>query len=861
MGVVYKAQDTKLDRAVALKFLPEHVSAGSDELERFIQEAKAAAGLNHPNICTIHGIEESDSKHFIVMEYVDGQTLLEKKSSLSMKQALDVGIQIAEGLAAAHDKGIVHRDIKPENILFRKDGRVQVMDFGLALLRGASRLTKEGSTVGTVGYMSPEQVQGLDSDHRSDIFSLGVILYELYAGRSPFKGVHETAISYEIVNVDAIPINVSNPDIDPELERLVLECLVKDPRDRSQSAAELARNLRHLKSPSSRDRKNSIRTGIHSASDNKGDSNDPFERGPMHRWQFAIVFFAIGILVGLVLMKFVFTGADRTISSPIPRLHTSIVLPEDVPLILGHELPTIGFNSPLIAISPDASMLAYVANTTSNQMIYIIDLSSSDIRPMEGTEGATHPFFSPDGAWLGFLTQDRVKKIPSAGGPVIPLCEATTPVMAWWIDSDDVYFTENQQTSLSRVSSDGTGKETVLTDPAHSLGGTVLSGGTHVLAVKNFGISNDHSDIVLIDIATQQATTLVRAGYAPIFIQSGHILFARANSLMAIRFDADAMEIIGEPFTLAKDVSMESLFGISQVAGSKAGVLAFVYGSDISVGKPAWVSSNGDVEYFDVPERVYGVVDLAPDDSRLAVHVADVRDYLWIWDLNRLEGRRLPGEKAEGWPRWSTSGFRLMSTATRSEGRSILIRDMTAGGTSSGLLTIDRNNLGEGWSPDDEVINTNQGRQSTGLIQFHGLERKVDVVEFVGSFGTISPDGKLIAYKSVQTGNEEVFLRTYPEGKVVGQVSIGGGTEPLWLSSSKLMYRNGQRWYSIHVSTGRRIRWDPPQLAFATEFIDTPGWSYDISSDGQKLLVVKRTKPLASNRIDIITNWQYVDEN
>src|SRR3990172_8505025 len=238
MGVVYKAQDTTLDRLVALKFLPDHVAVGTAELERFVQEAKAAAGLSHPNICTIHGIEQAEGKNFIVMEFVDGQMLQEKKSSLSMKQALDIGIQIADGLAAAHEKGIVHRDIKPENIMIRKDGRVQIMDFGLAKLRGASRLTKEGSTVGTAGYMSPEQVQGQETDHRSDVFSLGVLLYEMLTGQPPFKGVHETAITYEIVNVDSPPLSAIKPEIPPEPDAIVLECLEKAPKERTQSAGQ-----------------------------------------------------------------------------------------------------------------------------------------------------------------------------------------------------------------------------------------------------------------------------------------------------------------------------------------------------------------------------------------------------------------------------------------------------------------------------------------------------------------------------------------------------------------------------------------------------------------------------------------------
>ncbi len=250
MGEVYKAQDTKLDRYVALKFLPAHLTTSEDDKSRFVQEAKAASAMNHPNVCTIYDIQELDGQLFIVMEYVDGKTLKDKKDSLSEKQILEIGIQTAEGLAAAHEKGIVHRDIKPENIMIRKDGIVQIMDFGLAKLykeSNVSRLTKAGTTVGTMGYMSPEQIQGLDVDHRTDIFSLGVVLYELLSGEAPFKGVHETAMLYEIVNVDPVPISTVKEGIDPEVDEIVLECLEKDKDERCQSAKELAKDLRRVK--------------------------------------------------------------------------------------------------------------------------------------------------------------------------------------------------------------------------------------------------------------------------------------------------------------------------------------------------------------------------------------------------------------------------------------------------------------------------------------------------------------------------------------------------------------------------------------------------------------------------------------
>ncbi len=252
MGVVYKAQDAKLDRLVALKFLPSHLSTSEQDKARFIQEAKAASAINHPNICTIYSIDEHEQQLFIAMEFVDGQTLrdlvgTDRRSVLQEKRAIDMGVQIADGLAAANDKGIVHRDIKPENIMIRKDGICQIMDFGLAKLAGVSSLTKDGSTVGTTAYMSPEQVQGLEADHRADIFALGVVLYELLTGRLPFKGTHEAAVMYEIVNVDPQPIQEAKPEIDPDLDRIVMKCLEKDQENRYQSAREVAVDLKRFR--------------------------------------------------------------------------------------------------------------------------------------------------------------------------------------------------------------------------------------------------------------------------------------------------------------------------------------------------------------------------------------------------------------------------------------------------------------------------------------------------------------------------------------------------------------------------------------------------------------------------------------
>ncbi len=332
MGVVYKAQDTKLDRMVALKFLPAHLAASESDKARFIQEAKAASALNHPNVCTIHDIQEHDGQLFIVMEFVDGQTLRSKIGTLSQKQAIDIAVQVADGLSAAHEKGIVHRDIKPENIMLRKDGIAQIMDFGLAKLRSAgsaiNRLTKEGSTVGTAGYMSPEQITGQDADHRSDIFSLGVVLFELLTGQLPFKGVHETALAYEIVNVDAPPPSSIQSDIDVALDAVVLECLEKDPNERSQSAKQVSIDLKRVRRESSRSRASRITAARPAYAPGASRADAAAQTAPAARPSWARFLWPAlsGILLAALVYVYWTSRQEPPQSEPVVR--TMVTIPE-----------------------------------------------------------------------------------------------------------------------------------------------------------------------------------------------------------------------------------------------------------------------------------------------------------------------------------------------------------------------------------------------------------------------------------------------------------------------------------------------------------------------------------------------------
>jgi len=395
MGVVYKAQDTKLDRIVAIKFLPSHLSASENEKARFIQEAKAASAFNHPNVATIYEIDEAEGESFIVMEYVEGQTLREVKSSLSIKRAVEIGIQIAEGIAAAHDKGIVHRDIKAENIMVRKDSRVQVMDFGLAKLRGVSTLTKAGSTVGTLAYMSPEQVQGIETDHRTDIFSLGVVLYELLAGQLPFKGEHEAALMYEVLNVNPPPLSTFRRDVEPELERIITKCLEKEREERYQSAKDIAVDLKRFKR------------------DSRGQ---PVDRGAIARepevkdiaprrrkWMLV----AGAALVSIIAVVIILTGIWQEV--PPPQITSALPLTSAPGL---ESDPTW---------SPDGTRISYVSDESGNFDIWVQQIAAGQrVNLTNEYAGSDYsPAWSPDGEWIAFIS-DRdgggIFVMPALGG-------------------------------------------------------------------------------------------------------------------------------------------------------------------------------------------------------------------------------------------------------------------------------------------------------------------------------------------------------------------------------------------------------------------------------------------------------------
>ena len=451
MGTVYKAQDTKLDRFVALKFLPQYLSQDEETKKRFNHEAKAASALNHPNIATIYEIDEADGQMFIAMEYIEGTPLcpplargdLGGSKPLPLEEALAYAIQIAEGLAKAHAKGIVHRDIKPANILVTEDGVVKIVDFGLARLAGATMLTKEGTTLGTTAYMSPEQTQGAEVDHRTDIWALGALLYEMISGKQPFAGDYEQAVMYSIMNEDPEPLTALRTGVPMELERIVNKCLAKDPKERYQHISELPVDLKAIATVGPRTPK--IVKSIIKAREKSGRRLLP--------WGVALLMtFLAAFLAGRGFL-------NSSAQAPASLTRFTISLPP------GRRF--VGANA--VAISPDGQRLAYSAAAGKEPpRLYFRELSEFTAHPIPGTEGGDSPFFSPDGQWVGFFVENQIRKVATAEGAPVTICEVPTLSNAFraasWGADGHIFFPVGVAVGLARVDAGG-GKPEMLVTP------------------------------------------------------------------------------------------------------------------------------------------------------------------------------------------------------------------------------------------------------------------------------------------------------------------------------------------------------------------------------------------------------------
>lgn len=873
MGVVYKAKDTKLDRFVALKFLTKNVASSETDRQRFLQEAKAAATLNHPNICTIYDVAEYEGKLFIAMEFIEGETLRDRKNNISLKQSIDIGIQVAEGLAAAHEKGIVHRDIKPENVMLRKDGLVQIMDFGLAKLQGVSRLTREGNTVGTMGYMSPEQVQGFNVDHRTDIFSFGVLLYELISGQSPFKGMHETAIIYEIVNVDPEPVSIVKPDLPPDLDAILLECLAKEPDERYQSAKEIVKDLRKLKRESSRQtasrilavRKSQITPGSRIAPQTAEYETLPQKPSrAFNVWKIAVL--VLGFLIaGAVASYFLFLNTEPELiqvsfESPKGNIFNSNVG--------GH-----------LEISPDGTMIAFVAtDSMGKDHLWVRPFNSPTPLMLSGTENAYYPFWSFDSKSIAYFAEGKLKKIDAKGGPSFTICDAASGRGGAWNSDGVIVFAPNSNGPLAQVSaSGGTAKQlTVLDSSEYEVNHRwpcFLPDGDHffyTVQTSKPSLEEDADHIRIASLSGAENSIVVHAS-SNIVYSSGWGLYFKQNSLLAQRFDVGSLKFTGDPVPVLENILYERVRSKGAFSVSRNNRIAYL-GTSKSDEEMVVYGMNGHVTHTIQAKVATTWASFSFNGKLIATDAADEsakNTDLWIHDIERNSDTRLTFDKGtEIVPQFSPDGNTVYFSSNK-----------------SGIFSVYRKN--SNGTGDDQLVygsklasyvtdETNDGRKLLLSVNTQGPQ-KWDIgtydldakkysplltSEFNEWLGTFSPDGKWYVYQSDETGKYEVYIRPTDGSPSKWQVSSNGGRQPRWLNNGReVMYQfNDQQLISVPIAvSGNQIT-----VGKARQSLKIDGGFqtniYDISKDGSQVLV-KRTLNVQSLKSgSLIFHWEKIIE-
>jgi len=880
MGEVFKAQDTKLDRFVALKFLPSQLTASEDDKARFIQEAKAASAMNHPNVCTIYDIQENNGQLFIVMEFVDGKTLKDKMDSISEKQKLEIGIQVAEGLAAAHEKGIVHRDIKPENIMVRKDGIAQIMDFGLAKLFSSgnvSRLTKAGSTVGTMGYMSPEQVQGLDVDHRTDIFSFGVVLYELFAGGSPFKGMHETAIMYEIVNVDAPPISTVKDNIDPELDQIILECLEKDKDERCQSAKELAKNLRKVKrstghrksrvykvntkafqtQPSSREVSKSSGSITIEAFNKRFDLGNIFSSKYLS-WGLA------GILLLTVLYLAMFNKQKQ---QTLITSATSINAPGNVNIL--------GANS---QISHNGKYVVFAAiDSVGNWILWLRPVNSTVTRELTKLNGARvngslYPFWSYDDKYIFYFYGGKLKKLDIISGTEIDVCDALVGRGGTMNKNGDIVFAPNSTGGLYLVSANGgTPKEIVKSDSVNSEESLrfpyFLPDGVHFLYTiqARFSGSTAGDEVMAGSINSDTKDTVMQissnAQYA-----NGYLFFVRQSILMCQAFDPDNFKLSGDIYTISGDINFFNAYIYAAYSVSDAGNLIFQSKSDNSI-RTVLVNDKGDKkEKLFSTKNIQNVAKFSPDGNKIIYDAlsADNKNFdIWLYDINRQISNRFTfSPNIEQYPIWSYDGRYIAYISNSGKNWNINIKKADGTGSDSLVYQSDQSVAPTNWSSDARYISFIQTNLKTltdiGIIDLknNNASHYFLKTEFNEYSGLFSNNMKWIMYGSNESGKSQVYVQPFDGSGGRRQISNNGGYPLRWVDNDKaIIYVWQNEVFKVNVdASGQNFVVGKPELLFNT-LDKNIIYLYDVTKDGKTFLGGVSNGSATTPPLTYIQNW------
>ena len=853
MGEVYQARDTRLNRQVAIKVLPDAVALDSERLARFNREAQVLASLNHPNIAVIHGFEDVDGIHALVMELVDGPTLADRiaQGPMSLDEALPVARQIAEALESAHEQGVIHRDLKPANIKLRTDGTAKVLDFGLAkAIEPATSLspssasvsptittpamTRVGVILGTATYMSPEQAKGLPADKRSDVWAFGCVLYEMLTARRAFDGddVGETLASVLKIEPDwsVLPKSCPAPLVD-----LIKGCLRKDRKQRIGDVSTVRFLLNATETYTSRV---------------PDEASIAFWRRPAFAWSLA------GVAIAVAAGSLALLTNGRRVAAPPGVLHLNLALPADA------EFGGL-FSA---AISPDGKRIAYIPERGGVQQIYVRSLDSMEVKALAGTEGASHLTFSPDGQSLAFAADGKVKRVPVTGGLPIALAEAPSIAnyVAWGPD-DTIAF---RSTGLGIMGVPGGGGEArVLVGRAPGAGGGLGNYPDFLPDGKTLLVTSTTAETVLADqrvieavtLATGARKTVVRGGSFGRYLPSGHVVFLRAGTLMAVPFDAKNLEVKGPAVPVIEGVR-ESVIGYGAFSCSRDGTCVYVPGGiDGSKRSVVMVDRAGTVQPIALSSQSYGQPRFSPQGDKLVFWLERSRCDVLVFDLARGSSTLLNLASDSHFPLWIADGKRIAYIANRSTGYNLFAKAADGSGSEEQLAALGVGPIAPfAWSGRDNLIAYADG----GDIWLQQLSSDQKPRRFIESryqetTPAFSPDGRWLAYVSDESGRSEVYVQSFPGPGGKYSISINGGSEPVWAKSGReLFFRDGDRMMVTEISTEPSFTASKPRILFVGAFFRSNSRiNYDVSPDGNRFVMTKDGDQAAEGQINVIVNW------
>jgi serine/threonine-protein kinase len=884
MGEVYLARDTRLDRQVAIKALPAHLSQDADRLARFQREAKVLASLNHPGIGAIYGLEETGGRQYLVLEFVDGETLADRlaRGPIPVDESLAMARQIAEALEVAHDKGVVHRDLKPGNVMVTGEGVVKVLDFGLARTEdgsppssSAAAMTESptvtsparhsptipGAIMGTAGYMSPEQARGKPVDKRSDIFSFGCVLYEMLTGEMPFRG--ETAADavgatlHKEADLRLLPAGTP-----PTVRLLLSRCLAKSRSDRLHDIGDARLEI------------------AQAISDPKGTALglDRADAGPRRLGART----ALGVVIAAAAVA---GGTFPLWSSRVGMIPAAPTVPRQVVRFgieppPGYTLPPLIHNGSAIAISPAGDRFVFVVVAQNKSYLCVRDVADSQSRVLPNTEGCGTPFFSPDGKWLGYLSNGRLMKMPAAGGPALALCEAGNSVEFAWLDTGVIVWGAGPK-GLWRVSADGgkpenfgeSGVNAKVLEPGLKVLGldvpVAVPGADYVLSSGWTAFTTEDYRLFAVSLKDGSIRTVLRSVTEPRLIAPDRLVFMRGTTAMTVRFDPSKGEIVGEPAVALEGVRTDGWMDTAYIGASTGGAFAWVPGGRFNAGRRlVRVDETGNATpVSDSTDNFHRVPAVSPDGRRAIVTTLRSKVEMWVLDLERRSMSLLPTNSEVYSPAWSADGSSILHESPGPDGSDALVKRPWVGGDPK-TLPGTTNGF---WNPQQETPDGTALLIESGIFEDINKKPIIALYDYAQASittirggvssawaGRVSPDGKWLAYSSDESGKPEVYLGPLRAAGPNLQVSSNGGSLSQFSRDGKRLFflDSLDNLMSAAIDTsGPEPRVSAPTRLFSTDAGNLVMGGSSVLPGGGFLVIERAAWEKEPPMIQVVLNW------